>query len=157
VAAHPQELSLEVRCLDPRCGTLLPRDAEICDECGGTALGLLSACDAWLTGDAGGRPVGFGLVSERPNVIGRTSPGLAVDLSRMPGSDSVHRRHAQIELQVADWSVTHLGRNPLVILRADGTQVVQPGTMEWLRSGDWLQIGRIRFRFIIGGGVRAQG
>jgi FHA domain len=157
VAVRPQQVSLELRCLDPRCGTLLPRDAELCDECGGTALALLGHSEAVLIGDAGERPVGFGLVSERPNVIGRGSPGLDIDLIRFPGSDSVHRHHAEISRQASDWSISHLGRNPLVISRADATVVVQPGATEWLRSGDWLQIGRIRLRFIIGRGVRPQG
>jgi hypothetical protein len=158
VAARPQQQrSLELRCLDPRCGTLLPRDAEICDECGGSALELLSQSDAVLLGEAGDRPVGFGLVRDRPNVIGRASPGLDVDLARFPGSDSVHRRHVQIELHDADWSITHLGRNPVVLSRAAGTLVVPPGTTAWLRSGDWVQIGRIRLRFLFGRSLRAQG
>ena len=157
MAARPQQLPLELRCTDPRCGTLLPREAEICDECGGTALDLVGHSEALLIGDAGDRPTAFGLSHDRQNVIGRATPGLAVDLSRFVGSDSVHRRHANIELRGSDWSVTHLGRNPLVISRTEGAVVVQPGATEWLRSGDWLQIGRIRLRFVIGRGVRPKG
>lgn len=159
MAARPAQpsSSLELRCQDPRCGTLLPRDAEVCDECGGTNLAPLGHSAAVLIGDAGDRRVGFGLASERPNVIGRGSPGLDVDLTRFPGSDSVHRHHAQIFRQDSDWSIAHLGRNPLVISRPDATVVVQPGATERLRSGDWLQIGRIRLRFVIGRGVRPEG
>jgi len=136
---------------------LLPRDAELCDECGSSALDLVGHSEALLIGDAGDRPAAFGLSADRPNVIGRATPELAVDLSRFVGGDSVHRRHAQIELRGSDWSVTHLGRNPVVISRAEGTVVVQPGATDWLRSGDWLQIGRIRLRFVIGRGVRPKG
>ena len=147
------QAQLELRCLDPRCATLLPGDAEICDECGGTALDRIGHSAALLIGDAGDRRVAFGLFAGRPNAIGRSapaSPPLEVDVGRLPGSESVHRLHARIEAQQGNWSVTHLGRNPLVVSGADGTQVVQPGTSAWLRSGDWLQVGRIRLRFIVG-------
>jgi hypothetical protein len=155
VAARPQELRLELHCLDRRCGTLLPRDAEICDECGGSALGPLRDAEAVLFGDAGDRPFGFGLAAARANVIGRASPELDVDLARCPGSESVHRRHAQITASQGTWSVAHLGRNPLVVLRSTGALVVQPGTTCELGSGDWLQVGRIRLRFMVGRGPRA--
>ena len=146
---------LELRCLDPRCATLLPGDAEICDECGGTALDRLGHSSALLVGDFGDRSVAFGLVAGRPNVIGRfsaDSPPLEVDLSRLPGSESVHRVHARIDATSdGTWRVTHLGRNPVVVSRAsEGPVIVQPGSTAWLGSGDWLQIGRIRLRFIIG-------
>ena len=148
------QVRLELRCLDSRCATLLPGDAEICDECGGTALDRIGHSEALLIGDAGDRRVAFALHSGQPNMVGRSapdSPPLEVDLSRMPGSASVHRVHARIEVQDGNWSLTHLGRNPIVVSRAEGAQVVQPGTAAWLRSGDWLQIGRIRLRFIVGG------
>jgi hypothetical protein len=144
---------LELRCVDPRCATLLPGDAELCDECGGVALDRIGHSAALLLGDAGDRRVAFGLSAGRPNVIGRwapDSPPLDIDLSRLPGSESVHRTHARIEAQLGNWSVTHLGRNPVVVSGAEGTQVVQPGSTAGLRSGNWLQIGRIRLRFIIG-------
>jgi hypothetical protein len=150
VAARPRELRLELRCLDRRCATLLPGDAELCDECGGTSLGLVGDGAAVLLGDAGERPVGFALAAERANVIGRASANLDVDLARCAGSESVHRRHAQITSQAGTWSVAHLGRNPLVVLRPAGATVVQPGTTSELRSGDWLQVGRIRLHFIVG-------
>ncbi|HEY1294561.1 MAG TPA: FHA domain-containing protein [Chloroflexota bacterium] len=156
MAARPPKLTLEVHCLDRRCGTLLPRDAEICDECGGTALGLVSESDAILLGDAGERPIGFGLSAAQANVIGRAAPELEIDLVRCAGSESVHRRHAQIAEHDGTWSVAHLGRNPLVVSRPAGTLVVQPGTTTELRSGDWLQVGRIRLRFIVGPGLRAE-
>lgn len=157
MAARPREQRLELHCLDRRCGTLLPRDAEICDECGGTELGPIGHSDALLLGDAGERPVGFGLTASRPNVLGRTSPDLDVDLGRWVGSESVHRRHAEIVASAGAWSVAHLGRNPLVIVGPAGALVVQPGTTSELRSGDWLQIGRIRLRFMVGRRLGAQG
>jgi hypothetical protein len=147
---------LDLQCLDRRCGTLLPRDAEICDECGGTALGLVSDSEAILLGAAGERPVGFSLTSARPNVIGRAAPDLDVDLARCPGSESVHRRHAQITQQDGTWNLAHLGRNPLVVSRPAGALVVQPGTTSELHSGDWLQVGRIRLRFVVSPGLRAE-
>jgi len=156
VAARPRRTTLELYCLDRRCGTLLPSDTELCDECGGTALGLVSDSDAILLGDAGERPIGFGLSSARANVIGRAAPELDIDLVRCVGSESVHRRHAQITEHDGTWTVAHLGRNPLVVSRPAGTLVVQPGTTSELRSGDWLQVGRIRLRFIVGPGQRAE-
>lgn len=148
------------RCLDSRCGTLLAADVEVCDECGGTALGRLADARAVLLGEAGDRPVAFGLIVGRPNVIGRSAAGGAlpeVDLSRFPGSESVHRRHAQLQEAHGQWSVTHLGRNPVVVSRPEGLLVVEPGSTTPLRTGDWLQIGRIRLRLVFepGNGIQA--
>jgi hypothetical protein len=152
VSARPEELRLELHCLDRRCGTLLPLDAEICDECGGTALGRIGHSDALLLGDAGDRSAAFGLTASRANVVGRASPNLDIDLIRWSGSESVHRRHAEIaaDATAGTWSVRHLGRNPLVVFGPSGAGVVQPGTTSELRSGDWLQVGRIRLRFLVG-------
>jgi hypothetical protein len=159
VAARSQEARLELRCLDRRCGTLLPRGVELCDECGGTELELVRHTDAILLGDAGDRRVGFGLSSGRPNVLGRAAPELDIDLVRWAGSESVHRRHARIvaNVQAGTWSVTHLGRNPLVISGPAGALAVQPGGTSELRSGDWLQLGRVRLRFIVGRRLSPQG
>jgi hypothetical protein len=152
VATQRQDSRLELHCLDRRCGTLLPRDAEICDECGGTQLGRVGHSDAVLFGDAGDRPVGFGLTASRPNVLGRAAPELDIDLYRWAGSESVHRRHAEIAATGVEgaWTVRHLGRNPLVIFGPTGAVVVQPGTTSELRSGDWIQVGRVRLRFMVG-------
>ncbi|HEY2592790.1 MAG TPA: FHA domain-containing protein [Chloroflexota bacterium] len=159
MSARPEEPRLEMHCLDRRCGTLLPRDAEICDECGGTRLGRVGHSDAILLGDAGDRPVAFGLTSVRPNLLGRASPDLDVDLGHWVGAESVHRHHAQIVANTSEgtWSVTHLGRNPLVIFGPAGAEPVQPGTTRQLRSGDWLQVGRIRLRFMVGRRAGTQG
>ncbi len=148
---------MELHCLDRRCGTLLPRDAEICDECGGTALGRIGHSDALLLGDAGDRSVAFGLAANRPNVIGRAAANLDVDLVRWAGSESVHRRHAEIVSGDGTWKVRHLGRNPLVIVGSAGAVVVQPSATSELRSGDGLQIGRIRLRFLVGRRAGAEG
>ncbi len=152
VSVQPQAISAGLRCVDPRCGTLLGADAEVCDECGGSALAPLVAAQALLLGDAGDRPVAFELHTERPNVLGRSSPGggaLDIDVARFRGSESVHRRHAQFDQRQGQWFVTHLGRNPIVLSRPEGTIVVQPGSSSPLRSGDWLQIGRIRLQLIV--------
>jgi hypothetical protein len=148
---QPLAIGAGLRCVDRRCGTVLGADAEVCDECGGTALAPLVAAQALLLGDAGDRPVAFELRAGQPNVLGRSSPGgaLDIDVARMRGSESVHRRHAQFDESQGQWSVTHLGRNPIVLLRPEGTVVVQPGSSSALRSGDWLQIGRIRLQFIV--------
>jgi hypothetical protein len=154
------QVRFELRCPDPRCATLLPEDAEICDECGSTVLARISESDALLIGDAGDRRVAFGLAAGRANVVGRSvpdSPPLDLDLRRLPGSDSVHRVHARFEMQQGEWSVTHLGRNPIVVARPEGTFVVQPGTTAALRSGDWIQIGRIRLRLLVGPGIGLDG
>jgi hypothetical protein len=149
---QPLAIGIGLRCVDRRCGTLLSADAEVCDECGGAALAPIGDAQALLVGDAGDRPVAFELRSGQPNVLGRSSPGggaLEIDVARMRGSESVHRRHAQFDERDGEWAVTHLGRNPIVVSRAEGTGVVQPGTSAALRSGDWLQIGRIRLQLVV--------
>jgi FHA domain len=152
VSVQPQPAAIGLRCLDPRCGTVLGADAEVCDECGGSALAPIDAVPALLLGDAGDRPVAFALHPERPNILGRSSPGtkpLDIDVTRFRGSESVHRRHAQFDERQGHWTITHLGRNPIVLLRPEGTVVVEPGSSSALRSGDWLQIGRIRLRLVV--------
>jgi len=149
-----------VRCLNPHCATLLPDDAEICDECRATDLGRLEEVDALLLGDAGGRSVGFALLTGKPNLLGRSTPdgpSIDVDLARLPGSESVHRQHARVEGQYAHWTVTHLGRNPLVVFRPEGPEVIAPGTAGRLQSGDWLQVGRIRLRFLLAPRLNVEG
>jgi hypothetical protein len=149
---QPLAIGSSLRCVDRRCGTLLGADAEVCDECGGSALAPIAAAQALLLGDAGDRPVAFELRPGQPNVLGRSSPGggaLEIDVARMSGSESVHRRHAQFDERDGQWAVTHLGRNPIVVLRPEGTSVVQPGSSTALRSGDWLQIGRIRLQLVV--------
>jgi len=149
---QPLAIGTRLRCVDRRCGTLLSADAELCDECGGSALAPIADAQALLLGDAGDRPVAFELRAGLPNVLGRSSPGggaLEIDVARMRGSESVHRRHAQFDERQGQWSVTHLGRNPIVLARPEGTVVVQPGSSAALRSGDWLQIGRIRLQLIV--------
>jgi hypothetical protein len=144
-------LETALRCGDGRCGTLLASDAEICDECGSDRLVPVAQGIAILTGWAGERPVAYGVKASGATIVGRgsgTSEAPDIDLSRFPRSDSVHRRHAQLELVDGRWRISHLGRNPLVIQRASETFVVEPGTSAALSPGDWLQFGRIRLRLV---------
>lgn len=149
---QPPPVSTGLRCTDPRCGTLVTADAEVCDECGGSALAPISQPQALLVGDAGDRPVAFALQPGQANILGRSSPGASlpdIDVTRFRGSESVHRRHAQFEVERGQWTITHLGRNPIVVARPEGRLVVEPGSSSPLRSGDWLQIGRIRLRLVL--------
>jgi hypothetical protein len=149
---QPLAIGSGLRCVDWRCGTVVAADAEVCDECGGSALAPIAQAQALLLGDAGDRPAAFALRSGQPNILGRSSPGggaLEIDVARFRGSESVHRRHAQFDERQGQWFVTHLGRNPIVLLRPEGTIVVQPGSSSPLRSGDWLQIGRIRLQLVV--------
>ncbi len=145
-----RSLDAALRCTDPRCGTLLALDAEVCDECGSVDLIPATAGAAVLLGLAGERPVAFGVDADRPIIVGRGSGNEIpdVDLSRFPSSGSVHRRHAQLEQINGDWRISHLGRNPVVIQRDTETLVVEPGGAAALAPGDWLQFGRVRLRFV---------
>jgi hypothetical protein len=60
----------------------------------------------------------------------------------------VHRRHASLEERGDHWQMTHLGRNPLIIQRPGETLVLQPGTTEELRPGDWIVFGRVQLRLV---------
>src|SRR5690349_2391152 len=102
-----------LRCTDRRCGTLLAPDAELCDECGGSDLVPASQGDAVLLGLAGERPVAFEVPQARPIIVGRGAGDEVpdIDLSRFPGSGSVHRRHARLEYVSGAWRIFHLGRN----------------------------------------------
>jgi hypothetical protein len=105
-----------------------------------------------LLGLAADRPVVFALRAFGATTVGRTAgsiPPPDVDLARFPSSDSVHRRHAEIEQADGIWRVTHLGRNPLVVQRPNETLVIQPGTSVALQPGDWLQFGRVRLRLLV--------
>ncbi|MGI9148097.1 MAG: FHA domain-containing protein [Chloroflexota bacterium] len=138
-------------CADPRCATLLPADAEICDECGGIRLEPSDNALAMLCGWADGRPVAFKLHPAGPTSIGRSAPGVAapdIDLSRLPGSGSVHRRHATIELRDGEWRVTQLGSNLLVVIGRDRV-VVATGTTAAVRSGDLVDIGGVRLQLVV--------
>ncbi len=144
--------AVELRCRDGRCATLVPADAEICDECAGVDLEPLGQGEAWLVGIAGDRRAGFELQADRASSIGRSSPGDPapdVDLARFPGSSSVHRRHATIERRGEGWQITHAGRNPLLIQRREGALPVQPGGSAPLSPGDWLLMGTVRLQFFV--------
>ncbi len=147
-----RSLDSALRCSDSRCATLLALDAEVCDECGSTDLVPATNGAGVLLGLAGERPVAFGVDDRVPTIIGRGSGSDVpdVDLSRFPTltSGSVHRRHARIEQVDGRWRISHLGRNPLVIQRDSETLVVEPGGAAALRPGDWLQVGRVRLRFV---------
>jgi hypothetical protein len=142
-------LESAVRCGDGRCGTLLAADAEVCDECGGTDLVPVARDVAVLAGWAGERPVAFGLRARGSTIVGRGATDRPdIDLTRVPNSGTVHRRHARLEQIDGRWHVAHLGRNPLVIQRAHETVVVEPGGTAALEPGDWLQFSRVRLRLV---------
>lgn len=138
-------------CADPRCATLLAQDAEICDECGGTVLESLSNIRAVLCGWADTRPVAFKLQPVGPTSIGRSAAGGAVpdvDLGRLPGSGSVHRRHAAIEHRQDQWWVTQLGSNLLVVNGRERVALAT-GAATTLRPGDTLEVGAIRLQLLV--------
>lgn len=144
---------MNLLCRDPRCATLLPPDAEICDECGNAALESIESCSAVLLGATEQRPVAFPL-TPAGTLVGRAVPGEPapqVDLGRLPRGESVHRRHALVEERDGAWQVTHLGRNPLVIQRDAAVQAVEPGTSARLQPDDWLLVGAVRLRFLTPG------
>jgi hypothetical protein len=145
-----RSLDAALRCADPRCGTLLAPDSELCDECGSTDLVPATQGTAVLLGLAGERPVAFEVHDREPTIVGRGAGAEIpdVDLSRFPSSGSVHRRHARLEQIDGRWRISHLGRNPVVIQRDNETLVVEPGGAAVLRPGDWLQFGRVRLRFV---------
>jgi hypothetical protein len=137
-------------CADPRCATLLDDHAERCDECGGTRLFQIAAEQSLLCGWADDRPVVFRLPTSGAAVIGRSAPGEAapdIDLSRFPNSQSVHRRHAQIEARERGWQLTHLGSNPL---RIGGQQRIEvaPGTTALARPGDTIDAAGVRLHLV---------
>jgi hypothetical protein len=138
-------------CADARCATLLPADAEICDECGGTRLDALEDIHVRLCGWADERPVVFALQADKPSIIGRSAHGGRtpdIDLRRFPGSGVVHRRHAWIELEDGEWRVTHLGTNSLVAHGRE-TVVLEPGATSRLEPGDTLEVGSVRLQLVV--------
>jgi hypothetical protein len=138
-------------CMTRACGTLLPADAEVCDECGGTVLEPLRVIPALLCGWAGERPVVFRLDSVRTLVIGRGSGdnSLAdIDLARFPGSNAVHRRHVSVAPNGPTWRVTQLGTNPTVV-RGVKPFNMAPGASAEITHGDTLEIAGIRLTLVV--------
>jgi hypothetical protein len=133
-------------CADPRCATLIDNEAEICDECAGTAFTRLESIGARLCGWAGERPVVFRVPSDRPSTIGhaRAEQVPDIDLQRFPNSEVVHRLHARIERQNNEWRVRHLGTNLLTVRGSE----LEPGQAVALRSGDMLQVGTVLLQFV---------
>jgi len=140
-----------VVCSDPRCGTVLAAGAEVCDECGATSLEPLGQIGAALCGWADTRPVVFRLPRDRPALIGRATPGEPapdIDLSRLPGSASVHRRHARVEPQGGAWHISHLGTNPLIVNGREHVAVPRGGSAN-LSAGNSLQVGGIHLQLVV--------
>ena len=139
-------------CADRRCATLLPADAELCDECGGTDLRPLHDAEAVLVGLDRARATAYRLAGSSV-IVGRSAPDSQpdVDVSRLEGAESVHRRHASVERTAEGWQATHLGRNPLVRQRGAEATPVAPGDSIELRSGDGLVVGLVRLRFYSSG------
>jgi ribosomal protein L40E len=143
-------LESDVRCRNPRCGTLLPPDAELCDECGSAELEPIAQCEALLSHQLDERTVVFALLGEQETTIGRSGEGSTpmVDLSRFPESGSVHHLHAAVQRQPEGWLLTHRGRNPLLIRRAGETLPVEPGGSAPISSGDLIVVGSVGLRFL---------
>lgn len=141
----------DLLCQEPRCRTILPPDAEVCDECGCADLEPLGTDPAWLIGVMQEHPVAFPLGQARPYVIGRSagdSGAPDVDLGRFAGNATVHRRHAVIERRAEGWWITNTGRgNPVVIQRSDEVIRVPPQDSKLLRSDDRLVVGTVRLQF----------
>jgi FHA domain len=130
---------------------VLAADAEICDECGATSFEPLGQIGAALCAWAGTRPVVFRLPRDRAALIGRAAPGEPapdIDLSRLPGSASVHRRHARIEPHGGAWRISQLGTNPLII---DGREHISVPNGGWadLNAGNSLQVGGIQLHLVV--------
>src|SRR5205809_8024030 len=68
----------QLLCQDPRCRTVLPGDAEICDECGAANLRPLAEAGALLIATYADHPVGFPLQAAGPNIIGLSGGTQAV-------------------------------------------------------------------------------
>lgn len=135
-------------CADQRCATVLPADAELCDECGGSSLVRLNALPSVLCAWAETRPVAFQVWPGRRTVIGRSAGGSVadVDLSRVPGSEAVHRQHALIEEQADEWRVTQLGANPVVV---NGREAVPTGETRPIRPGDTLALAGVLLQLVV--------
>jgi hypothetical protein len=145
-------MAAEVLCPQPGCGTLLPQDAEICDECGSGDLQPAGQGKALLVAALGDRRVAFVLDAGREMALGRSVDGLGapdVDLGRLPGGDSVHRLHGHITCEDGAWTITHRGRNPIVIHRGSQSSPVEPGGSAALEPGDGLVVGRVRLQFLV--------
>jgi hypothetical protein len=143
-------------CTEPTCRTVLPGDAELCDECGTSALVRIADSGPLLTATAQDRQVAFPLRRAGATTIGRSSDEATaapeIDVSRLPGSDTVHRQHARITYRAANWHIQHLGDNPLAIARSSGKLVIEPGTSVVLRDKDVLTVGSLSFRVVLEGG-----
>jgi ABC transport system ATP-binding/permease protein len=118
----------------PICGASLPTNLQNCPQCG--TLQVISSTI---------RPVSIGLAIDGPGgrqeysdlagtiVIGRTADNTIA----LP-NDQVSRRHAQIEIRLAGWTVMDLGSTNGTLL--NGTHLIQHQAAV-LASGDVLQIG----------------
>lgn len=139
-------------CGDSRCRTLLPAEAEICDECGG-ALRPPAAGEAVLVGAGEDRQVAFELGGSGSLSVGRAGDGSTpdVDLEGLPGCDSVHHLHASLDGAHGAWTITHRGRNPLLIHRGAERIALELGGSAALQSGDNLVLGRLGLAFVIAG------
>lgn len=138
-------------CTHRRCATLLPDDAEICDECGSASLLQLASGSVLLTGAAFDRQVGFVLQPAAETAIGRLVEDAAepeVDLGWLPGGDSVHRLHATLACGDGQWTITHRGQNPLLIQHQGETVAVEPGASSGVAAGDGLVVGRVRLQLV---------
>ncbi len=146
------------------CGTAVADDARFCPQCGSPlaaagvdpdATGALTAVGVAETGPQS--PVGTGpfavlLVHRGPNegtafelqgdLVG---VGRAADQQVFLDDITVSRRHAELQATPEGWRIVDLGS-------LNGTYVNrQPVAEALLASGDEVQIGKYRFRYMSGG------
>ena len=153
------------------CGAALPPGARFCSQCGASteaentqATGALSPVEA-LT-DSGPQPILPGSAQFAVLVVNRgPNEGTAftltppvVKIGRGPDQEvflddiTVSRKHAELRAQPDGWHLVDLGS-------LNGTYVNRSPVQEVdLASGDEIQIGKYRFRFMCGGrGIRDDG
>jgi hypothetical protein len=148
------------------CGSRLAADSRFCAQCGTAvvdgpeleATGALPAVgaspDTGPQPPVGAAPFAVLVVYRGPNegsafelegeLIG---VGRAADQQIFLDDITVSRRHAELHATEGGWRVVDLGS-------LNGTYVNrQPVTDAVLTSGDEVQIGKYRFRYMTGGGV----